>query len=210
MARPAGITQVGDERRSEILRKAEDLLVAGTFREMTMDSIAASIGVAKATVYHYFSRKDDILFELMNETLTILIATQSRRADSGMTPSQQIYECMCDIMELTAKSPGRARALYEQKRTLNDDQQRLLSTKEREYFEQIASTVRKGVAAGELRDLDPTTAAHAITAMVAHTRHWYSAEGRSTPREVAFSFWQIFMDGARATSDQPVPAPTGS
>lgn len=174
------------------------MLVDGSFRDLTMDAVAERLGIAKSTLYHYFPKKDDILFELFNETLTKLITAYRRRLELDMPPSQQIYECMCDVMELTAVSPGRARVLYEHKRSLAAEQSEQLHRMEREYFELISGSVRRGVEVGELAEIDPAIATHAVTAMVAHTRYWYSPDGRLAPREVAYTFWKLFMDGTRA------------
>ena len=199
MGRPPGPTRYSEERKLQILRFVEDLLVDGTFRDTTMDAVAERMGMAKSTLYHYFPKKDDLLYALFDETLTKLITAYRRRLDMDMPPSQQIYECMCDVMELTALSPGRARVLYEHKRTLAPEQVEKLTGMEREYFELISDSIAKGIAAGELRPMEPVMAAHAVTAMVAHSRYWYSPDGPLAPREVAYQFWRIFMDGARST-----------
>lgn len=196
MGRPPGPTKYTRERKAKILEEVERMLVDGSFRETTMDAIGERTGIAKSTLYHYFPRKDDLLYELFDETLSTLISAARRRLELDMSASQRLYESMCDLMELTARSPGRARVLYEHKRSLDDERHETLTALEREYFTLICDSVRDATSAGDLRPIDPALAAHAVIGMVSHSRYWYDPEGGLSPREIAFTFWKLFVDGA--------------
>ena len=50
-----------DQRREEVLRAAEEILVERGLRAATMSAVAARAGVAKGTTYLYFESKDELL-----------------------------------------------------------------------------------------------------------------------------------------------------
>jgi len=54
----------GQDKRTQILEAAEREFRAGRFHEITMDSVAATAGVGKGTLYLYFRNKDDLFFQV--------------------------------------------------------------------------------------------------------------------------------------------------
>ncbi len=54
------------DRRERIIEVARGLIARYGFKKTTMSDIAQAAGVAKATLYHYFRSKEDILREIIN------------------------------------------------------------------------------------------------------------------------------------------------
>jgi AcrR family transcriptional regulator len=50
-----------DERRRSLMASALKLLPRRGYRRITLEEIAEDAGVSKATIYHYFTNKDDLL-----------------------------------------------------------------------------------------------------------------------------------------------------
>src|SRR5579871_3683360 len=50
-----------DQRPDALMASAFKLLLRDGYRRVTLEAIAADAGVSKATVYHYFTNKDDLL-----------------------------------------------------------------------------------------------------------------------------------------------------
>ena len=58
-------------RRSEIYKKALDLFVNKGYDATSMSMIAKELGMSKANIYHYFSSKEDILYQLHLDDLQL-------------------------------------------------------------------------------------------------------------------------------------------
>lgn len=195
MSRPSATSPAGGQRRAEILSKVADMLADETFRDMKMDSVAEAIGVAKSTLYYYFPKKDDILFELIRDTQTTLITLFNSK--STLSPAEQVRECLSDMVRLTAAAPGRHNVLYEQKHNLLPAQRVELDRLERDYFGLVSSTIKQAVGQGEFRELDAEIVTQGLIGMVAHARHWYSPGGRLNATQIADQFWSVFFEGVR-------------
>ena len=52
------------ERADLILQAAEEVLSERGYHEMSIDEIAARVGIAKGTVYLHFASKEDLVFAL--------------------------------------------------------------------------------------------------------------------------------------------------
>ena len=78
------------EKRRRILDAARLLFVREGLRGTTMEAIARAAGIAKPTLYGYFSDKDAVFTALLDElTDTLTAAFEAGMAGSG-TPAQRI------------------------------------------------------------------------------------------------------------------------
>lgn len=58
------------ERETLILHVAEKMLLEKGYHEMSMDEIAAQVGIAKSTVYLHFPGKEDLVIALIERKMT--------------------------------------------------------------------------------------------------------------------------------------------
>lgn len=58
----------GTSRRDELLTVAAKLFAARGYHGTRMDDVAEAVGLNKATVYHYYSSKSLILYDLYKST----------------------------------------------------------------------------------------------------------------------------------------------
>jgi AcrR family transcriptional regulator len=173
-------------KRNQVVEKAAELFDAAGYHNTGVADIAAAAGISKPTLYHYFAGKDEILFWIHEEFMDELIARQEKRTRISMPPSASILELMADMLEMTETRPG-VRVFHEHLRELRDDQQQL---------------IREGVASGELRALDPRLATLALFGMVNWAYQWFRPDGPLGSREIAYSFWDIFVKGLAAEGRQ--------
>jgi AcrR family transcriptional regulator len=68
MKRAVGVSEK-EERRQAILARAEDLFRERDFEEIRMSDIAASLGLAKGTLYLYFPSKESLFMTLLGALL---------------------------------------------------------------------------------------------------------------------------------------------
>src|SRR5262245_20339221 len=59
----------GSDRRQHILRCAASFFASKGYDATSLGDIAESVGIAKATLFHYFKTKQAILFELYDQAL---------------------------------------------------------------------------------------------------------------------------------------------
>ena len=56
-----------DVRREEIIEMSQKLFLQGDYESTTMNQIIQELKIAKGTVYHYFSSKDDLLDAVVDD-----------------------------------------------------------------------------------------------------------------------------------------------
>jgi AcrR family transcriptional regulator len=184
----------GTVKRSQLVRKAAELFDAAGYHSTGVADIASAAGISKPTLYHYFAGKDEILFWIHEEFMDELIARQEKRAGISMQPGACILELMADMLEMTETRPG-VRVFHEHLRELREDQQQLVREKRERYQNMVEAVIRDGVESGELRALDPRLATLALFGMVNWAYQWFSPDGPLRSREIAYFFWDIFLQG---------------
>ena len=57
--KPRRVRRLSDERREELLRAGVELFSARSYDEVSIDEIAAAVGISRGLLYHYFPSKRD-------------------------------------------------------------------------------------------------------------------------------------------------------
>ncbi|GCE11180.1 TetR/AcrR family transcriptional regulator [Tengunoibacter tsumagoiensis] len=88
------------EREGLILQTAEEVLLEKGYHEMSMDEIAARVGIAKGTLYLHFAKKEDLVLALLERELaTILrLLEQAQRTDSANHSATQRLESVLETI----------------------------------------------------------------------------------------------------------------
>jgi AcrR family transcriptional regulator len=88
------------DNRERILQKATDLFMRYGIRSITMDEIAAQLGVSKKTIYQFFTDKDAMVEAVVNEEMTRNeedCRGFSREADNAV---HEVFLAMDDVQEM--------------------------------------------------------------------------------------------------------------
>src|SRR5262245_39736678 len=94
--------------RDEILDAARALLSEKGYAAMSMDDLAAQVGISKPTLYSHFPTKDDIVVATALREMDQFIALIENYAD-GQTPLQHLmfvmYKLICFHIEKESMEP---------------------------------------------------------------------------------------------------------
>jgi len=189
-----------DQRRNEIVTVAANLFDGSAFTSTTMDDIAKHIGVAKPTLYHYFSSKEEILHAIHEEFIDLLFAHHLEREGAGLRPEQLLLEAMADILELMQTHRGHVRVFFEHHRELAPDARVELRRKRDEYERLVEGLIEECIRRGTFRQVDSRMATLALFGMCNWAYQWYRSSGSIRPREIAYQFWNFLVFGL--ASDQ--------
>jgi AcrR family transcriptional regulator len=186
-------------KRSEVLREAARLFVISGFHGTSMDDIAAALGFTKAALYHYFSSKSDILYEIYAAVCTE-IGDRLERHGPDLTPVDRLHRMMRDVLAVVAEMPNEVTVFMQEGPLLGSclprRQAKELRAREDRFTDYVIEAVEDGIEAGTIRALDPTLTAFAFIGMVSWAARWFRAGGRVGTNQVADLFFDISMRGA--------------
>lgn len=150
------------EEISNKLVRAVDDLPHGSGLDVSIDDAAKLSGVPRATLYYYFSGKDDLVQFFLNDLMDrTRIAIEKAAATEG-TSEQRLEAIMralvgafAEYPRMCLEMPGAFKA--------SDDHAEFLGNVDRSVMGPLRDTLQEGVNAGEFEVPDVEFAAHAIT-----------------------------------------------
>lgn len=149
--------------RQEIIREATALFVAKGYAETTMSEIARSAGLRQSSVYYWFARKEHILQALLEENRGSLQVARALEPAAEPAAARLYAVLHADTAQLCASPLD----FYEFERVARSQPQNFGAFFEDygELHRLVASIIRQGVDADELRTDDAEAAATAALSL---------------------------------------------
>lgn len=131
------------QTRDEIVRAAFDLFGQEGYERVSMDAIAATAGISRATLFNYFPQKELLLREIAAARAAKLKAVVEEFAGSGETPTfEAVTVLMLKLAAENARITGHARKLILATLFQQASSGLLLAARE-EAIRVLATTLRK-------------------------------------------------------------------
>jgi TetR/AcrR family fatty acid metabolism transcriptional regulator len=188
------------ERVELILKEAQVVLAEKGYHEMSMDEIAARVGIAKGTIYLHFPSKEDLVIALVKQTLTNYVEAVEQCAALPLSSRERLELILQQAfgaerqkqiqLFMTVFSSGNFRKeTIDKEVSMPDFISRLGKA--------IRITLEEGKANGEFRQDISTevmvTTFVALTSQPRFNRYW--EEDLLSPEELARAIGQIFFQG---------------
>lgn len=182
---PSGrVARRRDRRKAEIVRTATEILAASGYQGMSLEEVAERTDIAKATLYHYFSSKDDLVtaaLELLTEQVLRLLA--ARQAAAGDAPATELLRALADeqVLILTETAPEVA-ALFAAPREWPAALGEQVKEMRRRHDAVFRRVVERGVASGEFSCPDVGIAMQCLHGILNQSSIWIQPRGDAAER----------------------------
>jgi AcrR family transcriptional regulator len=186
-----------EDQREMILGRAAELFARGGYPGTSMNQVAQACGLSKATLYHYYKDKYQLLVNIADSHVSRLQRIVRETLAEPMPAEAQMRELIARLVEEYANAQHAHRVLTEDVKFLDEaDRQRVLD-KEREVVRGFAQVV------GALRpDLQQAAMSKPLTmllfGMVNWLFTWMKPEGRLGYEAMAPVVADLFLGGLGA------------
>jgi len=109
----------GEQTRAKILRTAKRLFVEKGYFNTSVKDIAREAGISPATVYHYFSGKEEIAGEICREVIAAIRRGIERAISRGGSAEEKIKGIMEELVSLAWEDMYAVEYAMRAKHTLN-------------------------------------------------------------------------------------------
>ena len=181
--------------KERILEAAAYIFSEKGFHAASMQDIARSVNLQKASLYHHVSSKQEILLELLDRALDILIEQIGLVVSQGGSPEEKLHQAMQVYLQTLTGQRGLSVVLLFEHRSLSDElKSRHLPRRDR--FETLwRNLIQEGIEAGVFTCDDPAQATRALLGTMNWTLTWYRADGPLTAQEIADQYTNLFLNG---------------
>ncbi len=189
------------QREELILLSTEEVLLEKGYYEMSMDEIAARVGIAKGTLYLHFAKKEDLVFALLEREIgrlpQILVLAQAQ----GTSARSKLEFLVQTLYQQLVESPNKLLyAIFN-----SADIQHLLKEKHELLLGDVRGTITQWLAEGqEHGEFDPAIPIEVMVdafISIAFARvRWMLASKRALPTSEATAILlRIFFRGVGAS-----------
>ena len=162
--------------RAAILRAAAEEFAEHGIAGARTEAIARQARVNKALLYYYFKDKETLYGAVLDHAFSGLKATVFRVLDSDLPPREKIMTYVGTYFDFIASNQVYPKLMQREMMRAREGHSPHIEKLVKNYFQPIYARVgellRKGIAEGEFRKIDP---AHFIPSMVAMIIFYFSS-----------------------------------
>jgi AcrR family transcriptional regulator len=182
-------------RKQQILDAAVRLFYEVGYEGASLRDLATRVGINKATIYHYFESKEEILFHIVKQVGDELLEGV-RQAARGSGAPLDVLEAMVRFqIGYVENHVEEIKVLVEEKKSLRADVQRSSRLTEAEILALYKKALKRCQEAGRVRACHLTTAAFGILGQINWLYHWYQPGGSLSVRELADEVVSLLFRG---------------
>lgn len=189
MARP--IAKDYEFKRVHILNSAARLFAKEGFAGASMSALAQECQISKANIYHYYSGKDALLFDLLDSYLKTLHQKLTSLKLDGAAPKQKFFLLVREILLAYQGMDYQHQVQLNEMQHLPKAQQDILRSYQRDMISilrNVISEIAPVVAAQDKSKL------HAVTMSVFAMLNWFYMWNRQEGTEARENYAKVVTD----------------
>jgi AcrR family transcriptional regulator len=148
-----------DRKRQGILSRSAALFAQHGYTGTSITMIAEACGVSKALMYHYYSSKDAVLFDLLQDHLQNLVAVVEAAARSAGKPEEKLFAISAALLEAYRGADAEHQVQISSLKLLPPAQQEILKEMERKLVVIVSDAIADAIpsVAKKRQHLKPLT-----------------------------------------------------
>jgi AcrR family transcriptional regulator len=190
-------------RKAELLDVSTKLFAVRGFHGTRMDDVADAAGLNKATVYHYYSSKALILYDIYmratEETLRVF-----DEIDEDISASDALRQYTTAILHLIARNVDQSAVYFHESPYLSEwltgEQVKEIRSREHLYEDRVQEIIDRGIRTGDFVECDSKIIALGYIGLTAGAHRWLRPRGRLSAEDIAAEFAEVFLRGLRNDS----------
>jgi AcrR family transcriptional regulator len=181
--------------RKKILEAAAQIFGQKGFHATSMNDIARSVNLQKASLYHHVESKQEILLSLLDQALDILIGRMSEVIAKPIPTDEKLRLAMRTYLLTLTEQRDLAAILLLEHRSLNPELH-ARHVPRRDRFEQLwRDLLASGIAEGKFDFPDVKLATRALLGVMNWVVTWYQADGPLSVYEISDQYADIILNG---------------
>lgn len=181
--------------REEILTAAASVISERGYHAASMQDIANAVNLKKASLYHHFSGKQQILLMLLDSGLDMLIHEIEQVMANPLPPEKKLHMAMVRYLQTMIEYQDLSAVLLLEHRSL-EPEMRLEHIPRRDHFESLwRDLLEEGKGSGVFNCSDTSITSKALLGVLNWTITWYQKDGKYSASEIADEYVSLFLNG---------------
>lgn len=192
--------------RARVLAAALELFAEKGYDATSVNEVVLRAGVTKGALYHYFTAKEDLLYEIYRGLLDQQLADLDRILAEQTDPAAALHAVIENLVTTTISHSREVTVFSRETSRLGEARWRALQTDWRRYQDGVRTLIRDAQRAGRFAGTaSPEVVSWLIFGLTSSLPTWYRPGGPKSPVDIAHET-SAFVLAALETHDTP-PGP---
>jgi AcrR family transcriptional regulator len=193
--------------RARVLTAAVELFASKGFDGTSVQEIVRRAEVTKGAMYHYFTSKDDLLYEIYHSLISAQLADLDEILSRRMSSSDTVRAVIANLVDTTAARAEETAVFAREMHRLDDDRLAAIRADRRRYHETFRALIEKSQADGSFSAVaSAETVTLMVFGMINQLPTWYRPAGRKTPAQLAEEVTAFVLAALRPAPDTAAAA----
>jgi AcrR family transcriptional regulator len=190
------------EREAMMLDVAEDLFGERGYRAVSMDEIAARVGVSKPMLYHYYGSKERLFLACLGRARSRMREAILQGAGTSDMPGEQLYNTLVTWFRFIDENPSTWNLMVDEGLLEFGEAADEIEAIRAEHTELIATLIMSHAPPGHVEDaLEIEIVAAAISGVGERITRWRTRNPGLTPERTARHLMQLLWLGLERMAD---------
>jgi TetR/AcrR family transcriptional regulator, cholesterol catabolism regulator len=188
------------KKLDELLMKAASLIARKGFEATSMRDLGKAIDASLAGLYHYFSSKEDLLFQLQYRTFGSLLEQQQAVAAEPGTPEERFARLITGHLQFYSRHRNELKACTFELESLTGKPYETVEAIRRRYYRLMTSVVADVIGGPSSNGKETRKSRHAtlfIFGMLNWIFMWYEPSRHGTVEQIGQEMRELVLDGLR-------------
>ena len=183
------------DRKERIIEEATILFYKNGYDNTPIRELSKATGLSVAGVYYFFKDKEEILFNILNQSAIDLNDTIRASINEKDDPQTNLRRLIEKLLRHVIKHHMEISILNREDGRLNTDQKTTINQKRREAVNSIKHELSRLEKLGQLKSKNLATAVFMIFSSTTWFARWYDPQGPLTLEEIAAEMASILFTG---------------
>jgi len=183
-------------QKSNIKQAATKLFAENGYLETNLWNIASASKISKGGIYHHYLKKEDILFDILNDFLDQLLGNIELELKNIEGNQAKLEYIISRHILISADHMNKAKVLVRHSYCLPSKKFQIIAKKEKKYYQIVYDVISEFLGKGISKE-KLTAITFSLWGICNWTYIWYDPRKGLTPENVAEIFKNVFIDGAK-------------
>jgi AcrR family transcriptional regulator len=182
-------------RKEIIFKEAARLFKEKGYNSSTLRGLAHKAGIKGGSIYHHYSSKQEILYLIMEYTMTNLINRVQLAIKDETDPLQKLRKAITFHIEYHTRDTDETYVTDAELRSLNDENYKKITEMRNVYEKIYRDILLEGNATKQMRIDNIKTTSRALLQMCTGVSYWFNPEGKQSISHIAENYVELFLWG---------------
>lgn len=183
-----------DDKLTAILRTSAQLFAVNGYESTSLDMIADQLGMHKATLYHYVSNKESILYQCLVKSFGDLDEVMKRMEDRSILVLERLRLFVRSLAKAQNNDFGRCQVLVGSRPLDAGTSDEIRLFKQR-LDVTVRSLITEGIADGSIKPCHPGMFSALLFGAMNWVPRWHKEDGKYSIEDVADTFMDMLTQG---------------